>query len=297
MQVTTSVGTLKGNQARYDAYRINKLVNGTYEEALEGLHVVAIGDSYFDDPNVTPYTWIEQLARKYSMTLDNYGISGSTIAADDRPDVSTGETTRGSNPMINRVYGLEDQYNGKDDLVVIEQSADETVDIVFFDGGRNDLTRGVQLGEQTIDNEDITTLCGAMNMIIANLRELYPNAIIIGINPWAVNRTYTLDYNGDGVIGIDENEDGEISSAEKALESHTQLEYAAAVKAMFELNDVVCFDLTDKEATGVDMDSAAFREENCKAFSDISHLNAYGAARFLSKIEVFVADQYEAFVG
>ena len=294
MQVTTAVGTLKGDQARYDAYRINKLVNGTYDEALEGLHVVAIGDSYFDDPNVTPYTWIEQLAKKYSMTLDNYGISGSTIAADERDDVEGKGVTRGNKPMVNRVYGLEDQYNGKDDLVSIDQNGDETVDIVFFDGGRNDLTRGILLGEQTLDNDDVTTVCGAMNLIIEQLRILYPNAIIIGINPWAVNRSYALDYNGDGVVGIDEDSDGAISSAEKALETHTQLEYSAAVKAMFELNGVVCFDLTDKEATGVDMDNAAFREANCKTFADISHLNAYGAACFLPKIEAFVAEQYKA---
>lgn len=268
---TTEVGTLVSNLTLYNDYVRDVFFAESsadfYDEALSGLKMAAVGDSYFNDPNVMPNMWIELLAEKYGMDFDNHGISGSTMA---------NHAKKGKNPMVDRVNGEGSK--------AFDQTVDPTVNVVFFDGGRNDLTAGIKLGDATIDNRDGATVLGAVNLIIEKLHTLYPNALIVCLNPWGVDRSYTLDYNDDG---------NKIKC--------TQNQYAAAIHAQHLLNAekypgyVLAYDLADKEATGVNMDSKLFTEYYTKTYTDISHLNSHGAMKFLPVIEKYLSEQYALF--
>ena len=282
---TTEVGTLVSNLTLYNDYVRDVFFAESsadfYDEALSGLKMAAVGDSYFNDPNVMPNMWIELLAEKYGMDFDNHGISGSTIANDTRPlpenhSSYSASSHRASNSMVQRVKGVGNK--------AFSQTVDPTVNVVFFDGGRNDLTRGIRLGDATIDNKDEATVLGAINVIIEHLHTLYPNALIVCLNPWSVSKSYTYTYNLEG-------------DAVKC----TQNQYAEAIHAQHLLNAekypgyVVAYDLADKEATGVDMDSKLFTEYYTKTYTDISHLNSHGAMKFLPVIEKYLSDEYAKF--
>ena len=146
-------------------------------EELEGLYMVTIGTSVFDIPKVYGNMWIELLADKYGMTLENHGVSSSTIANDMR-ELPTNHSsyqvgsTRASNSFVERLQNP----NAKKGF---SQVPNYEVDLVFFSGGGNDHARGIGIGEISLENNDTTTLCGAVNFCIAKLRELFPNALIV----------------------------------------------------------------------------------------------------------------------
>lgn len=140
-----------------------------YKELLEGKKISVIGDSYFfgkdllDTKNQsTPSadSWPSLLARKYNMTLNNYGISGSTVSN------YAGDTY---NPMVDRWTEI----------------ADNNPDIILVEGGRNDYNQSVPMGELGDGNKG--TFKGATEYLISSLQEKFPNALIIGVTCWKVN--------------------------------------------------------------------------------------------------------------
>ena len=131
-----------------------------YYKELKGVTLTALGDSYFNysKDKGTQNRWIDLLANKYGMKLNNKGIGGSTVS-----DVE------GKNPMVNRLDSLPAK-----------------TDIILFEGGANDRGQGVPLGED-IDSRDKSTYTGAVNYVIDDLQKRYPNALLICITPWKVD--------------------------------------------------------------------------------------------------------------
>ena len=240
----------------------------SHYDDLDGLTVVVIGDSYFDDPTVQPNMWIDLLKQEYNLTLYNHAYSGSTVSNSKELISNTahsgyGKETIAQNPMCERF----------DDGAPRQMPKCEP-DIVLFDAGRNDFWRGAALGTLYLEgttelNMDTTTFYGAVNYTIAKLREFYPNAIII---------TFTC-YNH-----------AETNSAT----GHTQVEFGEAMLAASEANGITCFSNLDESVTGVHMDDHAFRAEYCKTATDISHLNAKGMAMVYPTMVKFVAETYRA---
>ena len=128
-----------------------------YNPVLEGLTINALGDSYFEGDGLdSRYVWLNLLASKYDINMNNYGKGGSTV---------TNYITTNS-PMCER-YDLMKNNNP---------------DIVLVEGGRNDFNKGVIPGE--VDSYDTTTFAGALNVILEGLKEKYPNAMIVCISNW-----------------------------------------------------------------------------------------------------------------
>ena len=269
---TYEIGTLKSDVTAYNAYLIAEKMGEAGFDSLQELNVVAIGDSYMFDSNVKPNMWIELLTRKYNMTLTNYGNSGSTMAKHaDTEDNSSNQAS--FNPMVDRVVDAAVQYQTTETTIQMPTTPDESVQLVFLEGGRNDFSKGRPLGDLSAENVDPTTVRGAINLMVAKLQELYPNALIVGLTPWACNSEKVTIINGGSEM--------------------TQTQYAQGIYEMYELLGVPCFNNADKELSGVDMDSWAFREQFVKDTDDVSHLAASGALAYLPKIEAFVAAEMD----
>ena len=128
-----------------------------YSSALEGLTVNALGDSYFAGQGLpAEQIWINLMAKKYGMSMNNYGIGGSTVS----------KYVTDKNPMCDRY----------------DTMAANGADIILVEGGRNDFNSGVPIG--TVDSSDETTYSGALNVIIDGIQEKYPDAMIVCISPW-----------------------------------------------------------------------------------------------------------------
>lgn len=273
-------GTLASNPEEMakleDKQFIDKSKYDMFYDEMEAIDVVCIGDSYMDDSAVSPNMWIELFERKYNFNMCNHALSGST-ANNNKNNITRNETatTVGSNPMCDR---LTDPNAKKSFVDCPDCPAAADVDLIFFDCGRNDFSRDTPLGflHQMNNpdlplNTDTTTFYGAVNYIIAKLKEMFPNALIIGLTCWSVERT-------------------------NSVTGHTQVDFGKAMLAACAANGVPCLDNTDKELTKVDMDSAYFRAQYCKAADDISHLNAEGAKNYLPIIEKFVGEEYKKFL-
>lgn len=68
------------------------------------------------------------------------------------------------------------------------------------------------------------------------------------------------------------------------------------MKEIAALMGVPCFDATDTELCGVDMNSPEFRAKYCMTATDVSHLNADGHKLVLPAFEKFIADEYTKFL-
>ncbi len=138
-----------------------------YAENLEGLTMLAMGDSYFAGDSIgKDKTWVNMLGTKYGMEFINYGIGGSTISA----YVTT------NNPMVIRLKQMEKL----------------DADIILLEGGRNDYNKQVPLGE--IDSTSTKTFYGALNYSLNYLRKTYPDALIILVTPWKYNSKNDLGF-------------------------------------------------------------------------------------------------------
>ncbi len=140
----------------------------SYSSVLEGITMLAMGDSYFAGDGIgKDKTWVNKLGNKYGMNFFNYGIGGSTI--------SNFVTT--NNPMVVRIKTME-----KTDA-----------DIILLEGGRNDLNKSVPFGDT--DSRDTKTFNGAVNFALDYLRKTYPDALIILVTPWNYKGTNSEGHN------------------------------------------------------------------------------------------------------
>lgn len=146
-----------------------------YYNEMEGLKLVAIGDSYFYGGGAdNDDTWVNRLGAKYGMQYYNYGINGSTVS----------NYVAEQNPMVDRYADMVDG-----------------ADIVIFEGGRNDYNVSAPMGE--IGNTDTTTFLGAVQTMLAGLMEKYPNALIVCVTPWDL-----VDLDATGLTSNKVNEAG-----------------------------------------------------------------------------------------
>ncbi len=123
---------------------------------LSGKTINFVGDSYFAGNGLgTNQVWCIQLALKYGMPYENYGINGAMTS-----------TNGGHDSMVNRIDSLPDN----------------NPDIVIFEGGKNDFNQSTPIG--TIDSTDTNTFMGALNVAITKLKAKYPNATLMGVTVW-----------------------------------------------------------------------------------------------------------------
>lgn len=241
--VTEELGTHMQTVGGLDSWA-EESKKDAYFDVLKGLTINALGDSYFAGNGLDArLVWPALLAKKYDMTLENYGANGSAICSFDP----------GRNPMVNRYQTMKDN----------------NPDIVLLEGGRNDFNVKAPLGTNT-DTDPSKSFKGGVNFMIDKLKEKYPNALIICVTAWNVT-TSKNDLN------------------------LTTTDYATAMKEVCAARGVVCFDASDVELTGVNMNMPRFRLEYCMTSSDVSHLNGKGHKLVLPAFEKFIAEAYTEF--
>lgn len=274
-------GTLMQNSAAYttyvrDAYILDS-IKETYHEELEGLHIVGIAPSTLDNKAIAGNLWIDLLADKYNMTLDNHSVSGSTIANDLR-ELPTNHSSyeEGSTRAVNSFVERLSNPSAKKGF---SQTPNPDVDIVFICGGGNDLTRGIGIGEISLDNTDTATLCGAINFCIAKIKELFPNALILSETTTPSSLSYTFDYN----------------EGEEPF-TMTRVEYYQKVKEIMSMHGIVSFDFLDESLTGTNIASEAFREQYYMDPDDVKHMNIEGMKMWMPLEEAFIAGEYKKFL-
>ena len=213
-----------------------------YYPELEGIGMFAMGDSYFGGSTLgKSVTWVNKLGEKYNMNYSNEGIGGSTMS----------DYVTTNNPMSTRIR----KYKKID------------ADIVLLEGGRNDRSKLVPLGD--VDSRDTKTFRGAINFMIDFVLEKNPEALIILVTVWKHSNTNSLGY--------------------------SNITYADAMRDVAEYrNDprVICLYAADAELTSVDMDDPRFRVKYCTKPDDVSHLNEKGMDLVLPNMEKFIAEAY-----
>ena len=215
---------------------------------LMGITMYAMGDSYFGGSSLGKEgTWVNMLGEKYGMDYINYGIGGSTMS----------DYVTTNNPMVVRYKSMK-----KGDA-----------DIILLEGGRNDRTKEVPIGD--FESRDSKTFMGSINIMLDSMLNTYPNALIILVTPWY----HTGKVAATGLSNVD---------------------YANAMRSLAEYrNDerIVCLYAADPNTIGVNMNDASFRAKYCIAENDVSHLNLDGMKYVLTYMEQFIAAEYAKFKG
>ncbi len=219
-----------------------------FNKILMGITMYAMGDSYFGGSSLgKEVTWVNQLGEKYGMDYVNYGIGGSTMS----------DYVTTNNPMVVRYTRME-----KGDA-----------DIILLEGGRNDRSKEVPLGD--FESRDSKTFMGSINIMLDGMLKTYPNALIILVTPWY----HTGKVAATGLSNVD---------------------YANAMRSLAEYrNDkrIVCLYAADPNTIGVNMNDANFRKQYCIKPDDVSHLNLDGMKYVLPYMEQFIAAEYTKFKG
>lgn len=197
-----------------------------------------LGDSYVrgnkTDASLTAYNIASSML---GFDYYNYGQNGNTIAS----------------------------YSGYDSnhvpMVVRYVDMDDTLDIVGFEGGRNDYNHNIPIGEDLDD--DTTTFKGALNVLCKGLIKKYLGKKLFGVPCWPVNTSANS-------VGA------------------TQLDYLNAFVHI--VHDIWGIEILDSRSAGVYMNSPEFLAKYTEDGNSVSHLNVDGHALFANKVEDFLID-------
>ena len=149
------------------AFAVPVNASETYYPELEGIEMLAMGDSYFGGSTLgKSVTWVNKLGNKYKMKYANHGIGGSTMS----------DFVTTNDPMVTR----------------IQKFKNINADIVLLEGGRNDRSKLVPLGDK--DSRDTKTFCGAINFMIDHVLEKNPEAFIILVTTWKHSNKNNAGY-------------------------------------------------------------------------------------------------------
>ena len=220
-----------------------QFISGQKAEAagsvLSGKRIYVIGDSCFAGNGLNAkYVWPALLAEKHSMYYVNYGMNGSTMS-NSQPQL---------NPICDRVSSM--------------QAA--APDIILLGGGRNDFSHSFPVGVPgSTDTNDFT---GALDSTVKQIRERYPDALLICVTPW--------NSPGTNSIGM------------------TLYDYSKAMIDYCEANGIPVFKACDPATSGVDMTDQSFRRRYCMEDDEMSNLSLQGHIKALPALEKFIVDNY-----
>ncbi|WP_133014909.1 SGNH/GDSL hydrolase family protein [Clostridium cuniculi] len=143
---------------------------GTTQNKLEGITWNVLGDS-ITSTNYSRPNWWEIIKNKYNMTVNNYGISGTTFAHTD--DRHLWDYNFGRLDASEIGYNPEDPSTWSTGNCMCERyrKMDDNADLITVMGMTND--GSVKLG--TWDSTDTSTTYGALNVLIIGLLNKYPS--------------------------------------------------------------------------------------------------------------------------
>ncbi len=221
-----------------------------YQKDLQGLNVLAIGDSLFYGAEETlgDKVWVNRLGLEYGWNLTNLGIGGATISYDpDRTAVNKSMYELLMNDTSYK-WGSAGYYHSG-----TPSGNPEEVDLILLEGGSNDYGTKVQAPMGRPGDRDPATFIGAWELMTEELLERYPNALIVFFTAWENNNQQRED-NANAV------------------------EYTSSVVNLYQARyanhpRVECIDAGKPSVSGVSMRDGAFRQEYAY---DAFHLNDSG---------------------
>lgn len=200
----------------------------TSNSPLKGITWNVLGDSLtsvdFSHPN-----WWEIIRDKHGMIVNNYGISGTTMAhTDDRHLWDYGFTKLNANEIG---YNPDDSSTWSTGNCMCERfvKMSDNADLITVMGVSNDET--VPLGEW--NSTDTTTTYGALNVLIKGLLNKYPDKKIAFFTP--IQSLYTYDSNVENPAAeLDKKMASDITSLQLKVE---------AIKRKCNQYSIPCLDL------------------------------------------------------
>lgn len=139
--------------------------NSTTESVPAGSPVINfLGDSITYGAGTTgqDHTYASILGKTLHAKVNNYGISGTTLACNSQA------------PFTFRYTNM-----------------DQNANMIFVFGGTNDFCMDVPIGEA--GDTSFTTFYGGLNTLMAGLKAKYPNASLVFLTP--IKRTYYIPWN------------------------------------------------------------------------------------------------------
>ncbi|MBE6589761.1 MAG: SGNH/GDSL hydrolase family protein [Ruminococcaceae bacterium] len=242
-------------------------VTAQMKEELEGLNVLAMGDSTFaGDALGWEYQWINWLASELNWNLTNLADGGSSISYRE------GQTQRS---IVNRLFNEAEYKFGASTVTdpinqpwrystagALGKSAEE-VDLILLTAGFNDYGGNglyAEVGDMTLENRDTETFIGAWNVVLDELQRTYVNAKIVIINQWHLDTAYASEARGDTI---------------------TCYEFTNSIADMYNLyyynnERIFLLDSGDPNISGCYMMDADFRAQYSRYPYDVFHLNKDG---------------------
>ena len=263
------------------AYAAGNTLDTQIEADLNGMNVLALGDSLFAGTDEgTPgcdraSQWVNLLGNNHNWTLTNLGIGGMTVSlTENNYDVNHGKKASMYDWLFNDVndfrwgtsyntnsgylyhpnYGSNYRYNYYYNCGDFTGKSAEDVELILLEGGCNDYGTAIAAPLGTIDSKDPGTFLGAWNCVVERLLEQYPNATIVFITTWYLN------------------------PQSRPNDTLTSIEYSTSVNRLYEANyanndRVQLIDAGDPAVSGVDMRNAEWRTEYS---NDAYHLKNSG---------------------
>lgn len=209
-------------------------------KSLFGKTLLILGDSYTAGYGLWDgsHGWPDLVTNALGMTQLNFSISGSTFAAG----------SLGNYPMVERCRELP---------------TDVPVDVILVQGGSNDHTRDIALGE--IDERNPETCCGALNLILDDLQKTYPDAQLVCFTPWI----------------------SDVGGNKHGLSAQS---YADAMVELCRQRGILCYDASRAEENGMYLENEDFRRRFCLSSTDRFHLNPAGHRRFAPVMTEFLSE-------
>ena len=151
---------------------------GNNSNKLEGITWNVLGDS-ITSTNYSRPNWWEIIKDKYNITVNNYGISGTTLAHTDDRHLWDYNFKKLDAEAIG--YNPEDPNTWSTGNCMCERFSkmNDDADLITVMGSTND--GSVKLG--TWDSTDTSTFYGALNVLIQGLINKYPNKKIAFFTP------------------------------------------------------------------------------------------------------------------
>ena len=151
---------------------------GNNSNKLEGITWNVLGDS-ITSTNYSRPNWWEIIKDKYNITVNNYGISGTTLAHTDDRHLWDYDFKKLDAEAIG--YNPEDSNTWGTGNCMCERFSkmNDDADLITVMGSTND--GKVKLG--TWDSTDTSTFYGALNVLIQGLINKYPNKKIAFFTP------------------------------------------------------------------------------------------------------------------
>ena len=144
------------NESLYNTTKEKLRIDFSIESVLKGKKINVLGDSNSSLDYLTP-NWLQVLANKTGAIINNFGVSGTTIAYNENRENNLGKC------FANRVSELSDG------------------DVTLILGGTNDVNSQIPLGNW--NDTTNATLYGAINIIITTLLNKFPGKPIIWFAP------------------------------------------------------------------------------------------------------------------